>query len=350
MVIRLLFVVALAGLASCADRKEFTIITDFEEPQNRIARTIAKIVTESTGDSLKICKPSDTVNVISSLLNGTADFGIVDNYYESQKDIRTIIPLFNQVLHLLVRDEAMVSDNSVRGLLTNRKVYAGEKHSSTRKFVEDLMTDYNIEREAVHFVDVLDLFKADVIFSFTDLLTPDELKDLVEYKFYSFDDVADLHNGSLVEGICTRHPEFEPFIINRELYGDFTSSAVVTLSFQSVLAARADVPEETVYEILEAIEKDKSMISSINPLLYNFTTDFDNLHLTFQLHPGSLQYLHRLEPVFIQKYADVFGVIISITVAAASFFYSFQQWKNARKKNKIDVFYGKLMSIRNKIP
>ncbi|MEM9680137.1 MAG: hypothetical protein AAF901_07410, partial [Bacteroidota bacterium] len=41
--------------------------------------------------------------------------------------------------------------------------------------------------------------------------------------------------------------------------------------------------------------------------------------------------------------------IISIFVALASTLYSVSSWQRTRKKNKIDVYYNKLISIRGKI-
>ncbi|MEM8566186.1 MAG: hypothetical protein AAGF85_06965, partial [Bacteroidota bacterium] len=46
---------------------------------------------------------------------------------------------------------------------------------------------------------------------------------------------------------------------------------------------------------------------------------------------------------------EVFSVIISIFVALASTVYSVSRWQETRKKNKIDVYYNKLMDIRRKV-
>jgi TRAP-type uncharacterized transport system substrate-binding protein len=336
-------------LSGCSQRKQISVLVGFEEPQNQIARTIAEIVNQAGTDSVVMLVKVDSLSATEVLLQNKADLAIVDNYREHNENIKTVVPLFDQILHLLVKDDLAIKENTVPALLSNRKVYAGEPSSSTRRFVNDLITDYNIPAASVEFVDALDLFDADVIFSFTDLLSQDELKDLTEYRFYTFDTIGDLHNGSLIEGLCARHPEFHPHVINRELYGSFTPQPVVTVAFKSILAARADLSDETVYDVLQNLEAHKTRIASLNPLLYDFSTDFNRDFLTFAIHPGATQYLNRFEPVFIQKYADLLGVLISIAVAFGSLSYSFRQWRNARKKNKIDIFYGKLMDIRSQI-
>ena len=127
------------------------------------------------------------------------------------------MPLYPQILHVLHKRGYNVE--TIDELLRNKKIYCGLPGSGTYRFVQDLMKDYGIRQSEVTFLSDIEFFKADVIFSFTDLLGNSELRDLSDYELFSFDDVNKLGRGSLAEGICTRYPHFSTFIIAKDVYG-----------------------------------------------------------------------------------------------------------------------------------
>ena len=200
----------------------------------------------------------------------------------------------------------------------------------------------------MHLWDVYDFFEADVIFAFTDLLTQEELRDLEGYHLYSIDEVANLGKGSLAEGICTRHPQFEPYVIARDLYGSFTERAILTIKVDAILVCRADLDPIIVYNTIQTLSENSQDLKNINPLLYQFSSDFDPGKLSFALHSGSREYLDRNDPTLFERHAELIGAIVTILVALASTLYTITKWLLLKKKNKIDVYYQRLISIRKK--
>lgn len=198
-------------------------------------------------------------------------------------------------------------------------------------------------------MDVYDYFEADVIFAFTDLLTFEELRDLQGYQLFSIDDIENLGRGSLVESITTRHPQFEPYIIPRDLYGKFNETPILTVKVEALLVCRADLDSKLVYKIIQTLSENNQTLKDINPLLYQFSSDFDPRKLTFTLHPAARDYLDRHEPTFFERYAELFGVLVSVFVALASSIYTITQWREKRRKNKIDVYYSKLLTYRKQV-
>ncbi|QOI98186.1 MAG: hypothetical protein HRU69_12135 [Flammeovirgaceae bacterium] len=281
---------------------------------------------------------------LDSLESGKADFGIVDNYSRFSDKVSVVMPLYPQLLHILYRKEK--SPQSLRELFTMGKIFAGIEGSGTRMFVDELMKDMGIEKSECTFVDVYDFFEADVIFAFTDLLTQEELRDLEGYHLYSIDEVANLGQGSLAEAICTRHPEFEPYIIAHDLYGSFTERAILTIKVDAILVCRTDLDPRLVYNMMKVLSENSQDLKNINPLLYQFSSDFDSRKLSFMLHPGSRDYLDRNAPTFFERYAELMGVIVTILVALASTLYTIRKWQLQKKKNKIDVYYQRIMAIR----
>lgn len=335
-------------LAGCVqEQRKYTILGNIEDPQNEIANTIATIINRNAKDSLHVISGNGSMLNLELLEQGKADFGIVDNYSRYSNKISSLLPLYPQVLHILYKNKNKPA--SLRELLLSGRVFPGIEGSGTKAFVDELIVDLGIERDKIQFVDVIHLFDADVIFSFTDLLTQEELRDLKDYKLYSIDDVARLGKGSLADGICTRHPQFEPFVIATNLYGSFSEAPILTIKIDAILVCRVDLDKDLIYSIVSTIAENNQDLKNINPLLFNISADFDPRKLNFTLHAGAKDFMDRYNPTFLEKYADVFSVIISVFVALASSLYTFTQWQKTRKKNKIDVYYQALLHHRAQI-
>ncbi len=341
------FVFILFLLPGCQKQtRTYTILGNIEDPQNQIALTISSVLNSHLADSLKVISGVGSLANLDSLELGKADFGIVDNYSRFSDKVSSVLPLYPQLLHILYRKDK--SPQSLHELFSLGKIFAGIEGSGTKRFVDELMKDIGVDKSKCTFVDVYNFFDADVIFAFTDLLTQEELRDLEGYHLYSIDEVANLGKGSLVEGICTRHPQFEPYVIARDLYGSFTERAIVTVKVDAILVCRTDLDPTFVYNTIQTLSEHNQDLKNINPLLYRFSSDFDPRQLSFTLHPGSRKYLDRHEPSFFERYAELMGVIVTILVALASTLYTITQWQLQKKKNKIDVYYQRLVSIRKR--
>lgn len=338
----------LATCLACSQRKQLKLLGNIEAPQRDIAITIARIINQAKRDSVTLIEGSyGSLANIDSLENHTADFGIVDNYSKYSDKVTAIMPLYPQILHILHKKD--LKPTSIRSLLLSGKVFSGIEGSGTRMFVDELISDSGLTKEQVAFTDIINFFEADVIFSFTDILSDQDLRDLKEYSFFSLDQIDDLGKGSSAEGICTRHPQFQPYIIPKQLYGEFTREAVLTIKVDALLVCRSDLEKETVYSMVDALMENRQQFMNINPLLFNISSDFDPYKLNFTTHPGSVAFLQRQEPSFVEKYADVMSVIISVFVALASGLFTLSQWQKTKKKNEIDNFLEQLARLRSQI-
>lgn len=333
--------------AQCERDERYKILGNIEEPQNEIAATVARILNEKGDVRVEAVAGQGSFANIDSLEAGVADLAIVDNHAPFNSKVSAVMPLYSQVLHILCRRGFKA--NTLGELLTSGKIFAGLEGSGTRSFVMQLIADLSLDESRIQFVDVLNLFDADVIFSFTDLLTQDELRDLAGFELFSIDAVENLGKGSLVEGICARYPPFEPFVLPREVYGPFTKQAIVTIKVDALLVCRRGLDRDKVYSFLSTIHEHRSELQKINSLLYHVSGDFDPSHLTFALHPGAEDFIRRDEPSFIERYAEVFSVFLSVVLTIGSSLYTVSRWQKARKKNKIDVFYQRIMTLRQEL-
>lgn len=327
--------------------KDYQILGSIEDPQNELALAIATVLNQTGKEKMTVRPGIGSLASLDSLEQGKADFGIVDNCARYSDRVTSVMPLYPQVLHILHR--RYLNSRSLKELMEGHKVFAGLPASGTYHFVDQLIADFNIDRKSVYFVDIVDFFQAEVIFSFTDLLTNDELMDLKEYKLFSIDLVDNLGKGSLAESICTRHPQFQPYVISRDLYGDFSEGPVLTVAVDAVLVCRSNLKADLIFGIIKVLHENRRDIISINPLLHHFSGDFNPERLTYRLHEGARNYLDRYEPTFVERHAELLSVVVTVILALASAFYTVSQWQRAKKKNKIDVYYKKLMSLRGEV-
>lgn len=339
------FLLVFLVIVSCNSRKEsYTILGNIEDPQNQIAVTIASILNQHLDDSLQVIRGVGSMANLDSLESGLADFGIVDNYARFSDRVYTVVPLYPQILHILFRHEKHPA--SLQELFKLGKIFAGTPESGTYRFVHELMNDLGIDGSSCTFVDVYDFFEADVIFSFTDLLTLEELQDLAGYRLFSIDEVTKLGQGSVVEGICARHPQLEPYIISRDQYGSFTKTSILTVKVDAVFVCRSNIDSKFVYNVIKILAENSQELKKINPLLYKFSGEFNPSTQNFVIHQGTRDFLNRHEPSFFERYAELLGVVVTILVALASSLFTIAKWQQNKKKNKVDVYYQKLMTIR----
>jgi len=343
-----LLILLLVIATSCTDEVHtHRIISSGEEPQDQIVQTISKVVNGSLSeDSLLVIDGTGSSSNIDSIKKGVADFAIIDNHSAYDPAINSVAPLYPQILHIVYK-KSIGKPEMIEDLIRGRKVYAQVEGSGAYRFVELMKRAYGIRDSEMTYVQDYEFFEAEVIFSFSDLLSYEETRDIkVDYNLFSIDDVDNYGKGSIAEGLSVRFPEFRPYIIPKEAYGNFTEKPVLTLAVDALLVCRKDMDQDLIYQVAKALNENKEELNEINPLLAHFTTDFDEELLRYKIHPGSRNYMERYEPTFLEKYAEVGSVIISIFVALASLLYSVSKWQKAKKKNKIDVFYNQLMAVR----
>ncbi len=77
--------------------------------------------------------------------------------------------------------------------------------------------------------------------------------------------------------------------------------------------------------------------------------NFNQGKLNIPLHEGARTFLDRDEPSFVERYAELGGVILSLIIAAWSGLVSLTKWQAQKKKDRIDEFYEDLINIKNAI-
>jgi TRAP-type uncharacterized transport system substrate-binding protein len=329
-------------------RTEFTLIYSTDEPIGEISKLLEQILEESfyNVDIILSIGEGSEAN-LDSVSSGKIDFTITENHVDYVEGVNTVVVFYPQILHIFYSKN--YEPQTFQELVNDKTLYIGKEGSGSYRFMMSLFEFFNIDQSRVVLTsNPFDDF--DVYVGFTDILTNDKLQGLSDFNLYSFDDPSKIGNGSIVEAISLKYPKVQPFIIPEKTYGEMTDKAIATISSDAVLVCRKDLLDLSIQDMISTIFKEKQLFNNISPLIFkSLTENFDRSRLTYPLHNGARVYLDRDEPSFLERYAELFGVILSIAIALISAIISLSKWQTQKKKDRVDVFYKVLIDIKKEL-
>lgn len=325
----------------------FTFIYNDEGPNKEIAQRMEQLL-ESTyyNVDIMLIEGVGTEENLDSLVAGTVDIALVENYVNFREGINSAFSVYSEVLHIFYREEFEVS--SFQELVYDKTLYIGKQESPTYNLMMDLFRFYDIDINRISVT--FEMSQGDVIVELTNLLDREMLQQYRGFKLYSFETARDMGEASTVEGISLKYPRMSPFVIPKNSYWGFTPAPVVTLSVDLVMMVRSGLGEVAINDFTKTMLRNRQIFTGIDPLLYyGMQEDFDQGRLNIPLHEGSRTFLDRDEPSFVERYAELGGVILSLIIAAWSGLVSLTKWQAQKKKDRIDEFYEDLINIKNSI-
>ncbi|HHP7241918.1 MAG TPA: TAXI family TRAP transporter solute-binding subunit [Cyclobacteriaceae bacterium] len=343
----ILVVTVIFGFVSCTNQKPtYKLIYSTDEPLGAISKKIKEVVEKNLNYDIELVIGEGSIANLDSLSKGTADITLVESYTPFREGVKSMLLFYPQILHIFHTGD--YDPQSFEELVNGKKIYIGEKGSGSHRFMMDLFKFFKLDTANFEISD--NAFDNNVFCGFTDILTDDKLIGLNSFKIFSFDKIENFGKGSIVEAIALKFPQVNPFVIPKRTYHDLTTEPKVTLSSDVVMVCRDGIFEDIIYDITKTIFRDQQEFSSISPSIYlDLSEDFDRSGLTFPLHSGSRIYLDRDEPTFLERYAELGGVLFSILVAVISAFVSLARWQKQKKKDRVDIFYKDLMDIKERI-
>lgn len=326
----------------------FTFIYNDEGPNGEIAKRMEELLEGSFYNvDIQLIKGKSTNANLDSLSLGSVDIALVENYVNYQPGLNSAFSVYSEVLHIFFQDE--IDGSSFESLMYSGPVYIGREESPTYNMMMDLIDFYGLDTSRINVTFAMN--QAGVVVELTNLFTIEKLKTYEGYNLFSFDKVENLGNASTVEGIALKYPRMSPFVIPQKSYWGYTEDPIVTLAVDLIMVVRSGLLEVTVNDFTKTMLRNRQVFTSIDPLLFDgLREDFNQGILNIPLHEGARTFLDRDEPSFLERYAELGGVILSIVIALFSGIVSLTKWQAQKKKDKIDEFYEDLMNIKNAIP
>jgi len=326
----------------------FTLIYSADEPIGEISKTIERVLEANYNVDIILSIGEGSVSNIDSVAEGKVDFTITENNVPFKENVNSILVFYPQILHIFHTNT--YDPQSFQELVYDRKIFMNTPGSGSYRFMLELFDFFNIDTTRVEITyNPFDSY--DIIAGFNDILSDNALLGLESFRLFSFDDIENYDNGSIVEGISLKYPKVKPYIIPAETYGTLTQNPILTVSADAVLVCRANIRDTYINDMIKTIFHEKQEFEEISPLIYaGLDEGFDRSRLSFPLHNGARTYLDRDEPGFFERYAELVGVLFSIIVAIVSALISLSRWQKQKKKDRVDVFYKVLMDIKNELP
>ncbi len=314
----------------------------------------------------KITNTTGSFQNCQKLVDGEVDFAILQNvvagevYLKAKAEgkklnIRTVVPLFEQVLFLIYHD-SVPTPKSLPELIRGKRVGVGPQSSGTAWLMDRIFRDFGIEPD--EYTPFYSPFSKNVISdsldiscSFTTFQNPRIIRMLTEQggKLFSLDDVGSVNRGSAVDGFCMKMWAAKPFVIPRNVYYENPPEPVLTIATDVVLLCKDDIDEIRIHDFVKTIMKNKPFLVHETAVLNSLTENFNKGILNFPLHNGSTRYFDRNEPSYLEKYAEAMGFILSVFLMVITGGSSVMRWNKQRKKDRIDVYYLKIIEVERNI-
>jgi TRAP-type uncharacterized transport system substrate-binding protein len=345
---RLLALVTLASLGACGGKDQLELtIPDLPLP-TELGAALVELSAASDEVSIGLLSGGGADSNLEQLTSGQADLAIVENTAAYRPGVRTVLPLYTGVLHVMHRRGDAPKD--LASLIVGKRVFAGPEGSVERwalRLYGDLVgisdDQYTLLGDDGAGGD------PDVIFRFGPILKDSGPEVFDEYEFFVLDRPEDIGRGAVVDGLILRQPQLRPFIIPARTYPFINDEPVVTVGVDTLLVAREALADETVYELAQLVMDGKPTLARVNPAFFTgIRDDFDHNDLTFPVHEGARQYVQRDAPSFLERYAELGGVFLSILFAGGSGILAFTRWRSQRRKDQIDTFYAAVLKLRAK--
>ena len=338
---------AIIFLASCNPTTlTFSFIYNDEGPNKQIAIKMKDLLESEFNVEIILIEGINTNANLDSLILNKVDIALVENYVPYQEGLNSTFSVYSEVLHVLYKEG--IDGSSFASVMYSGPIYIGREGSPTYNVMMDIWDYYGLDGSQIDVTS--NMVEAGVVVELTNLFTKQHLKEYDGFKLFSFDDAGGLDEGSNVQGIKLKYPRLTPFVIPQNSYWTFTEKPVVTLSVDLVMMVRSGMGEVAVNDFTKTMLRNRQIFTSIDPLLFEgMQEDFDQAKLNIPLHEGARIFLDREEPSFIERYAELGGVILSIIIALWSGIISLTKWQAQKKKDKIDEFYEDLMNIKNGI-
>lgn len=287
--------------------------------------------------------------LLAALEAGELDFALVENPPRPLTGVTAVSALFPSVLHVLVRHNdtaCMLAD--LQAVAATGKVYAGPAGSTGERLLEQLASTGLLP--PVDDMQRLDnVFGAapDLFFVFGGILSQDAVSRLGGYCLVSLDALTAAPEATIVAALAVRYPQLEPFILPRGLYPQLTSEPTLTVAVQTLLVAREELPEDTVFDVATSIRALGATFGQIYPLAQpGLHRDLDERQLAIPIHPGAMRFLNRDAPSFLERYAEVMALLVTLLVAVASASLGVARLRRQAKKDRLDRYFGQLMQAR----
>lgn len=286
------------------------------------------------------------------LIEHRVDVALVHNHVnppqkEAEEVVRSIAPLFDEALQIVVQDPALLTLTDLSG----KRLGIGPPGSGTEALVPKVLAaagmppdSYQAHRLA--HADAAEAFlrgDLDAVFVLAGVRAPSVermLAGAAQSRLLALDDWTD--------GVLLAQPALVASVIPARAYGSKPPQKVVGVGSTALLVVRADLPETAAWELTRHLAERRLLLAEESQVLGR-APSLEVSRLRFPLHPGADRYHHRNDPPFILAWADTFSLAITVLLLSWSSVAGIRTWVRTARKERVDKYYGRLQVLSARI-
>ena len=295
-----------------------------------------------TGDSAGLAP-------LAALTSGKADLAIVENSAAFVPGIRAILPIYESVLHVLIREDIEVVQHHQS--LKGASFYIVNRSEAGSSFVGLVTRRQGLEPDEYQLTYAFETGITDVIVYFGPVDADNTLWFQPGYRFASLNSRFNPQREFYEEGVGYIAPNMRPKVIPALTYDiPGNDEPLLTVAVDALLVTRRDVPERLIFGVTKTLLEQKPRFTAVAPSLFSAVNEsFDRFALSFPLHSGARRYLERDEPGLLERYAETINMLVYLIFLLLTSFLALARWSARRKKDRIDTFYIRVRAIEDRI-
>jgi TRAP-type uncharacterized transport system substrate-binding protein len=337
------FLVAIAGCELVDKELRFLVA----EHRQFSPEQLAEIIEEQTGLEVVQALVEPGRDPIVAIRNREADLALVENSVTFLPGLRAVIPVYESVLHIASDPgyEPIDADFPLLGA----SFYVANGSVAGRAFVELVIKRQELKLSDIRITGEFVEGETDFIIYFGPIDPGNVNWMRPGYVLASLDNELNPRRKFYEEAISYTAPKLAPKIIPAFTYNlPGNEEPLLSVSVDTLLVTHKDMPEAAIYELTRVLLEQKTRFTAIAPQLFaGINESFDPLDLNFPLHRGARAYLERDDPSFIELYAETINMLVYVSFLMISAVLAFARWRDRVKKDRIDVFYARVMAIRD---
>jgi TRAP-type uncharacterized transport system substrate-binding protein len=351
----------LLSMFGCSEKKDLTIISDLELGEtitdhptvSSLRKAVSEVGVTLDFKNTTIEKEADIIQLINAK---KIDIGIVKNDVEmgsGYANVRTLIPLFPDVLLILSKNDSISSIESL--FVHNRAAVILDKEEEMAVIERFLKKNGTAPSSigTIHASDTDGITEAlneyDVLILFASLNSPSVRSILQSWKgtIFSLDDPALIGKGSIVDGFCMAYPKAVPYIVPKGIYGQWPLKPILTFAVFDVLVCHKDLDPHLAYDMVQSIYNHRQSLSEENFEFGMLDDNIESHKFSFPLHEGAIKYVTRDQPTFWERESEVMGLLISLLVLTTGGLTTLFKYLKQRRKDRVDIYYQKVLFTVN---
>jgi hypothetical protein len=310
--------------------------------------TMRLVFDEQSGLNLVSASLPGGVPCVAALAADLADLCLEDNSAAFVEGVRAVLPIYQSVLHVFVRDDFEPAD--LEKPMKGTRVHVVDSASAGLDLVRFLADRQGLVPEDYTLAKTLEPEQLDFILYLGPIDPLNRTLHYPGFQLVSADSSLSLKLHLNNESLSYTIPNMVPVIIPRHTYDlPGNDKPLQTVAVDTLLLTRKAVADDVIYKIARTLVQQKPRFTAISPHLFaGISESFEPLDLNFPLHEGARRYLEREEPGLIERYAEMINMLAYLAVMVVSGFLGLARWRARRKKDRIDVFYLKVLDIQGR--